>query len=115
MIEQLLQAKKISPEQYDIYMLQASLAGATHNWGQTGTAFHSIADGWDRTTNLNQLLKDNLGRDLYQLKQIAKLGSRYDSPAKISKMLKDNRLGSSPSHLGSVKNSHESAMASDLK
>ena len=70
-------------------MMQGWLAKATHNWGQTGTAFHSLLDGWDKAQDINQLLRDNLGRDLYQLKIIAKLGARMDTPAKVSKLLRD--------------------------
>ena len=70
-------------------MLQGALAGATHNWGQTGSAFHSLVDGWGRAEDLNQLLKSTTGRDLFQLKMLAKLGKNMDTPGKISKWLRD--------------------------
>ena len=70
-------------------MIQSVLAGVTAEWGRAGNAFHNLLQGWGKAQDLNQLLKDNLGRDLYQLKVIAKLGSRLDTPGKISKHLRD--------------------------
>jgi hypothetical protein len=70
-------------------MIQSSLSSVTHAWGQTGNAFHSLLDGWGKAQDLNQLLRDNTGRDLYQLKMIAKMGARLDTPGKVSKFLRD--------------------------
>ena len=70
-------------------MIQSTLAGVTAEWGRAGNAFHSLLQGWEHAQDLNQLLRDNLGRDLFQLKMIAKLGARLDTPGKISKLLRD--------------------------
>ena len=70
-------------------MIQSFLAGVTAEWGRAGNAFHSLLDGWGKAQDLNQLLRDNLGRDLYQLKAIAKMGSRLDTPGQMSKFLTD--------------------------
>lgn len=70
-------------------MIQSALSGVTAEWGRAGNAFHSLLEGWGKAQDLNQLLKDNLGRDLYQLRVIANLGSRFDTPGKISKYLRD--------------------------
>jgi hypothetical protein len=70
-------------------MIQSFLSGVTAEWGRAGNAFHSLLTGWDKAQDLNQLLRDNLGRDLYQLKVIAKLGARLDTPGKVSKLLRD--------------------------
>lgn len=72
-------------------LIQSVLSGVTAEWGRAGNAFHSLLTGWDKAQDLNQLLKDNLGRDLYQLRVIAHLGARLDTPGKISKMLRDAR------------------------
>jgi hypothetical protein len=70
-------------------MIQSALAGVTAEWGRAGNAFHSLLHGWEKAQDLNQLLRDNLGRDLFQLKMIAKMGARLDTPGKISKYLRD--------------------------
>lgn len=70
-------------------MIQSTLAGVTAEWGRAGNAFHSLLQGWQGAQDINQLLKDNLGRDLFQLKQIAKMGARMDTPGKVSKFLRD--------------------------
>ena len=70
-------------------VIQAALSGVTAEWGRAGNAFHSLLAGWGKAQDLNQLLKDNLGRDLYQLKIIAKMGAMLDTPGKISKYLRD--------------------------
>jgi hypothetical protein len=70
-------------------MIQSALAGVTAEWGRAGNAFHSLLEGWGKAQDLNQLLRDNIGRDLYQLQVIAKLGARMDTPGKVSKLLRD--------------------------
>lgn len=70
-------------------MIQSALSGITAEWGRAGNAFHTLLDGWEKAADVNQLLKDTLGRDLFQMKMLAKLGKNLDSPGKISKFLRD--------------------------
>ena len=70
-------------------MIQSALAGVTAEWGRAGSAFHSLMQGWDKAQDINQFLKDNTGRDLFQLKRMAKLGKNLDTPGKVSKFLRD--------------------------
>jgi hypothetical protein len=70
-------------------MIQSALAGVTAEWGRAGTAFRSLMEGWKTGEDVNELLKANTGRDLYQLKLIAKMGKNLDSAAKVAKYLRD--------------------------
>lgn len=70
-------------------MIQSALAGVTAEWGRAGTAFRSLMGGWDKAADLNQFLKDNTGRDLFQIRQIAKLGAQLDKGASVSKFVRD--------------------------
>jgi hypothetical protein len=70
-------------------MIQSALAGVTAEWGRAGTAFRTLTEGWDKAQPINDFLKENTGRDLYQLKAMAKLGKNLDSDYKISKFLRD--------------------------
>lgn len=72
-------------------LIQSALSGATAEWGRAGRAFRSLQDEWQRASDVDALLKQNLGRDLYQLKMIAKMGKELDTPGKISKYLRDAR------------------------
>ena len=80
---------KMALEMSRFDMMMSVLSSVTTESGRTtGMSFRNLED-WDKAANLNQLLKDNTGRDLFQLKMIAKMGARYDTPAKISKFLRD--------------------------
>jgi hypothetical protein len=70
-------------------LIQGALAGATAEWGRAGSAFHSLLSGWGEAEKVNDFLKQNTGRTLFQLKQIAKLGTQLDTPGKVSKYLRD--------------------------
>lgn len=70
-------------------MIQSALAGVTAEWGRAGTAFRTLTEGWDKAQPINDFLKENTGRTLYQLKAMAKLGKQLDSDYKISKFLRD--------------------------
>lgn len=70
-------------------LIQSTLSGVTAEWGRAGTAFHSLLDDWGKAQDVGQLLKENTGRDLYQLKRMAQLGKSYDTPGKVSKFLRD--------------------------
>lgn len=70
-------------------MIQSALAGVTAEWGRAGSAFHSLMEGWEAATDVNQFLKDNTGRTLFQMQMMAKMTARLDTPAKVSKYLRD--------------------------
>ena len=72
-------------------MIQSALSGATASWGRTGSAFHNLMGGWEDAKTLNQLLKENTGRDLYQIDRIAKLASTMDTPQQMSKFVQDTK------------------------
>ena len=76
-------------------MIQSVLAGVTAEWGRAGNAFHSLLSGWEKAQNLNEFLRDNTGRDLFQLKVIAKLGRNLDTPGKVSNTDEMRRSGRS--------------------
>lgn len=73
-------------------MVQGKVAQATAEWGRAGRAFRSL-EGWEGARDLNQLLKENTGRDLSQLREMAQLGSRLDTPAQVSKLIADSAGG----------------------
>jgi hypothetical protein len=72
-------------------MIQSHVAGVTAEWGRAGNAFHSLLDGWNKAQNLDEFLKANTGRTLFQLKDMAKLGAQLETPQQISKFIKDSR------------------------
>jgi hypothetical protein len=71
-------------------MIQSALSGGTASWGRTGSAFHDISEGWESTKNVNALLMSKTGRTLFQMKQLAKLMSEYDTTGQISKLVRDS-------------------------
>jgi hypothetical protein len=77
-------------------MLQSTLSKATAESGRTlGMAFKNL-EGWENAQDLDQFMKANTGRTLFQLKMIAKLGAQLDTPAKVSKFLRDAQKRSFP-------------------
>ncbi|OYV61790.1 MAG: hypothetical protein B7Z71_03895 [Acidocella sp. 21-58-7] len=71
-------------------MIQSALAGVTAEWGRAGNAFHSLLGGWDKAQDINQFLRDNTGRDLFQLQRIAKLGAQLEDGGQVSKFVRDS-------------------------
>jgi len=70
-------------------MMQSVLSGVTAETGRTlGMSFKNL-EGWQQAADLNEFLKENTGRTLFQLKMIAKLGAKLNTPAKVSKFLRD--------------------------
>jgi hypothetical protein len=70
-------------------MVQSTVAGVTASWGRTGNAFHSLLHGWGDAQKLNQVLKENTGRTLFQMKQLGLLLSELDTPESVSKAIRD--------------------------
>src|ERR1039458_3942117 len=75
---------------------EATVPKATAESGRTlGMAFKNL-EGWENAQDLDQFMKANTGRTLFQLKMIAKLGAQLDTPAKVSKFLRDANKRSFP-------------------
>ena len=70
-------------------MVQSTVAGVTASWGRTGNAFHSLLHGWGDAQKINQVLKENTGRTLFQMKQLGLLLSELDTPESVSKVIRD--------------------------
>ena len=70
-------------------MMMTTLSGVTAKQGRNlGMSFRNM-ENWQHAKDLNQFMKDNTGKNLYQLQMIAKLGTKMDTPRKVSKMLQD--------------------------
>ena len=77
-------------------MMQSTLSRVTAESGRTlGMSFKNL-EGWQKTADLDQLMKENTGRTLFQLKMIAKLGANLDTPAKVAKWMRDAQKRSFP-------------------
>ena len=70
-------------------MMQSVLSSVTTEAGRgLGMGFRNL-ENWQKAENLAEFLKANTGRTLFQLKQMAKLGAQLDSPAKVTRFLRD--------------------------
>lgn len=74
-------------------MIQGKVAQATAEWGRAGRALRMVMAGAQQAADLSELLKKQTGRDLYQLQEMAKYGSRLKSPAQVSKLIADTSFG----------------------
>lgn len=74
-------------------MIQAQVAGITAEAGRALRAFRNISGsmGEAQAIAADQFIKQATGKTLYQLREEAKLGSTYDTPEKVSKMMADAR------------------------
>lgn len=74
-------------------MIQAQVAGITAEAGRALRAFRNISGsmGENQALAVDQFIKKATGKTLYQLREEAKLGSAYDTPEKVSKMMADAR------------------------
>lgn len=71
-------------------MIQAQVAGITAEAGRALRAFRTIAmQGEQKALAADQFIKNATGQTLYQLREEAKLGSAYDTPEQVSKMMAD--------------------------
>ena len=72
-------------------MMQSTLSRVTAESGRTlGMSFKNL-QGWEAAKDIDQFMKENTGRTLFQLKMMAKMGASLDSPAKVSKFLRDSQ------------------------
>ncbi len=70
-------------------MMMSVLSSVTTEVGRgLGMSFRNL-EGWQKAADLNEFLKANTGKTLFQLKMTAKLGAQLDSPAKVAKYLRD--------------------------
>lgn len=70
-------------------MMQSLLSSVTTETGRAlGMGFRNL-EGWEKAADLGLFLKQNTGRTLYQLQQIAKLGANLQTPGQIAKFLRD--------------------------
>ena len=68
-------------------MMMSTLSKVQAETGRTlGMSFKNL-ENWKSAANLGEFVKENTGRTLYQLKQIAKLGAGLDTPAKVGRFL----------------------------
>lgn len=72
-------------------LIQSQVAGVTAEWGRAGHAFRSLMEGWQQAQDVNQFLKENTGRTLYQMKEMAKKNQALETTQQISKMVVDSR------------------------
>jgi hypothetical protein len=70
-------------------MIQEHVAGITAEAGRALRAFRFL-EGTKETKTIGDFLQANTGQTLYQLQQEAKLGAALDSPAKVSKFVRDS-------------------------
>ena len=71
-------------------MIQSALSAVTAEWGRAGSAFHSLLDGWNSAKDLGQIVRDNTGRDLFQMKQVISMIANADTPMNVSKVVRDS-------------------------
>lgn len=74
-------------------MIQSTLSRVTYQMGSgLGLGFRNIEAMKAAKTaqELNELMKANTGRTLYQMQQMAKLATRFDNPTAISKFVRDS-------------------------
>lgn len=74
-------------------MIQEQVSGITAEAGRALRAFRSL-EGSQETKLLGEFLKDATGKDLFQLKQEAQLGSKLETPKQISKFINDSKKSS---------------------
>lgn len=74
-------------------MIQGKVAQATAEWGRAGRSFRALMEGQPAADQLAEFLKQNSGRTLYQIQEMAKLGQSLDTPAQVSKFIADTRFG----------------------
>lgn len=71
-------------------MIQEQVSGITAEAGRALRAFHKLEGGAEAQA-LGDFLKQTTGKDLFQLKEEAKLGASLDTPGKISKFINDSK------------------------
>lgn len=70
-------------------MIQEQVSGITAEWGRAGRSFRALIEGMDEAKSLSTFLQENTGKTLYQLQREAQLGMQLDTPAKVSKFVRD--------------------------
>jgi hypothetical protein len=72
-------------------MIQGTVSKVTAEMGRgLGMGFKNL-EGYEQAQNLAEFVKGATGKELFQLKMMAKLGAKLDTPAKVSKFLRDGQ------------------------
>ena len=71
-------------------MIEQQISGVTAEAGRALRAFRSIEGGAEAKA-VGDFLKQATGKDLFQLKEEAKLGASLDTPEKVSKFIQDSK------------------------
>jgi hypothetical protein len=71
-------------------MIQSQISGITGEAGRALRAFRNI-EGSKEAQSIGDFLKQATGKDLFQLKEEAKLGVALDTPEKVSKFIEDSK------------------------
>ena len=71
-------------------MIQSQVSGITAEAGRALRAFRNI-EGSKEAQSIGDFLKQATGKDLFQLKEEAKLGAALDTPEKVSKFIEDSK------------------------
>lgn len=70
-------------------MIQGKVAMATAEWSHAGRALQIVLEGGKEAKDISQFLKDNTGRTLDQLEDLAEFGADLKNPAQMAKFLND--------------------------
>lgn len=70
-------------------MIQEQVSGLTAEAGRALRAFRAL-EGMDEAKSVSAFLQENTGKTLYQLQREAQLGLTLDTPAKVSKFVRDS-------------------------
>lgn len=74
-------------------MIQGKVSGATAEAGRALRAFREVLPGATEATQLDMFLKQNTGRTLFQLQEMARYGANLTSPAQVSRFVHDTANG----------------------
>lgn len=74
-------------------MIQGKVAQATAEWGRAGRSFRMLMEGAPEAEQLDQFLRENAGRTLYQIQEMAARGQSLQTPAQVSRLIADTAGG----------------------
>ena len=68
-------------------MIQGKAAQARAEWGRAGQALSAVLEGTAEAKNLSAFLKENTGRTLFQIQEMARDIDRLDTPGQVGSFL----------------------------